>query len=107
MKPDLAYFTARGIVFEDGTTLEDVDALILGTGYDVRIPFLENGHTLTTDSAAHSNKTYDQGLVTNLRYLFPLHEHIISLAPEYPLNALSFIGLPIYVASCPSDYAQR
>ena len=48
----------------------------------------------------------DRGLTTNLRYLFPLHQHIFSLSASYPTNALAFIGLPILVANCPSDLAQ-
>lgn len=48
----------------------------------------------------------DRGLTTNLRYLFPLHQHIFSLSASYPTNALAFIGLPILVANCPSDFAQ-
>ena len=39
-KPRIAYFTNTSIVFEDGTSLSDVDSVILGTGYEFRIPFL-------------------------------------------------------------------
>lgn len=86
--------------------MEDVDTILLGTGYELRIPFLERGHALQVDHTAHSNATYKEGLATNTRYIFPVHQHIFSLCPNYPVTALSFIGLPLYVANCPSDIAQ-
>ena len=92
-------------MFRDGTN-SDADSVLLGTGYELRIPFLDEGNTLVTDPSAHSNVTHARGLVTNLRYLFPLHKHVLSLSPSYPPNALAFIGLPIFVANCPSDIAQ-
>lgn len=106
VKPEISHFTLDAVVFKDGSSTSDVDALLLGTGYDLRLPFLENGHSLSVDPSADSNETYTQGLVTNLRYLFPVYKHVLSLCPHYPTNALSFIGLPIYVANCPSDIAQ-
>lgn len=105
-KPEISHFTPSAVVFIDGTSISGVDALLLGTGYELRIPFLERGHALQVDPAAHSNVTYTQGLVTNTRYLFPVHRHVFSLCPNHPINALSFIGLPLYVSNCPSDIAQ-
>lgn len=83
-----------------------MDALILGTGYELRVPFLENSGSIKLDPTANSNKSTNGGLVTNLRYLFPLHQHIVSLCPSWPQNALTFIGLPIIISNCPSDIAQ-
>lgn len=77
--------------------------MILGTGYDFRIPFLEASGEV---SVKPKSSERDRGLTTNLRYLFPLHQHIFSLSASYPTNALAFIGLPILVANCPSDFAQ-
>lgn len=93
-------------MFQDGTSLSDVDAVLLGTGYELRLPFLERGDALEVDPSALSNSSHAHNLVTNLRYLFPIHQHVFSLCSKYPTNALSFIGLPIYVANCPSDMAQ-
>ncbi|KAF4605132.1 hypothetical protein EYR40_003915 [Pleurotus pulmonarius] len=104
--PQISHFSARGITLSDGQLLEDVDAVILGTGYENKFPFLDNGGTIVTDPAAHSNDTHKHGLVTNLRYIFPLHKHILSLCPSYPPTALAFIGLPIFTANCVSDTAQ-
>lgn len=106
MKPEISHFTPSGVAFRDGTFVSDIDALVLGTGYDLRLPFLEEGHALYVNASAKSNETYTEGLVTNLRYLFPVHEHVFSLCPNQPTNALAFVGLPIYVANCPSDAAQ-
>ncbi|KAF7985262.1 hypothetical protein HWV62_6391 [Athelia sp. TMB] len=105
-KPEISHFTHSEVVFVDGTVLADVDTVLLGTGYELRMPFLERGHALQVDRSAHSNTTYTQGLVTNTRYLFPVHRHIFSLCPNHPVDALAFIGLPLYVSNCPSDIAQ-
>lgn len=72
----------------------------------MRKPFLDEGHVLLTDRSANSNASFTEQLVTNTRYIFPLHQHILSLSPSYPVNALAFIGLPSFIANCPSDIAQ-
>jgi len=75
----------------------------------MRKPFLEAGHAITADPSAHGNNTSPgegHSLITNLKYIFPLHKHILSLCASYPPIALAFIGLPSAIANCPSDYAQ-
>ncbi|KAG6329657.1 hypothetical protein ID866_9433 [Astraeus odoratus] len=104
IKPEISYFTADEIVLVDGSTLQEVDVVLLGTGYDLRIPFLEHSREVVVKPG--SNETEGKGLTTNLRYLFPLHQHIFSLSHSYPTNALAFIGLPVLIANCPSDLAQ-
>lgn len=87
--------------------MHDVDAVILGTGYELRVPFLEAGSTIAVDPSAHTKDSRGKGsLTTNTRYIFPLHRHIASLCPSHPPNALTFIGLPVLVANCPADRAQ-
>lgn len=86
--------------------MADVDYIILATGYELRIPFLTDGGAIAVDAHARSCPDSPSTLTTNLRYLFPLHEHIFSLASSYPPTALSFVGLPMLVANCPSDIAQ-
>lgn len=39
-KPDIDHFTADGVVFTDGTS-EDLDVVLLCTGYEYRLPFLD------------------------------------------------------------------
>ncbi|KAF9481035.1 FAD/NAD(P)-binding domain-containing protein [Pholiota conissans] len=104
-KPEITEFTSKGVVFTDGTTA-DPDVILLGTGYELRKPFLEAGGELRADPSARDNSSVHKELVTNLYYIFPLHKHILSLSPSYPINALAFIGLPTYIPNCPSDIAQ-
>ncbi|KIJ65095.1 hypothetical protein HYDPIDRAFT_27819 [Hydnomerulius pinastri MD-312] len=104
VKPEISYFTPDGVVFSDGSIVNDVQSVILGTGYELRFPFLQEGGVV--DVRPGANKLEGDILTTNLRYLFPLHQHIFSLSPSYPTNALAFIGLPELVQNCPSDTAQ-
>ncbi|KAF9812240.1 hypothetical protein IEO21_06280 [Rhodonia placenta] len=107
-KPRISHFTSDAIVFADGTTLSDIDTVLLGTGYENRVPFLSAPHasTLHTDPAPTVNSSTARALTNNLHYIFPLHKHIFSLAPELPPTALAFVGLPVLIANCPSDNAQ-
>ncbi|EFI28607.1 dimethylaniline monooxygenase [Coprinopsis cinerea okayama7 len=104
--PDVSHFTPNSVVFVDGTELSDIDSVLLATGYVQRKPFLEAGGVITVDPQTTSNSSSSGTLTTNLRYIFPLHRHILSLSPEHPTNALAFIGLPTRIANCPSDIAQ-
>ncbi|KAG9311854.1 hypothetical protein JVU11DRAFT_8106 [Chiua virens] len=101
--PEIAYFTPDAVVFADGSHRHDIDSVILGTGYDLRIPFLESSGEV---AMIPKSSERGPGLTTNLRYLFPLHQHIFSLSASHPPNALAFVGLPILVSNCPSDLAQ-
>lgn len=93
-------------MFTDGSIADDVDAVLICTGYQTREPFLEKGHSLSIIPSSTKPNEKSHGLLSNLRYMFPLYKHTLSLSPDYPTNALSFIGLPIYVDNCPSDIAQ-
>ncbi|KDR84895.1 hypothetical protein GALMADRAFT_51787 [Galerina marginata CBS 339.88] len=104
-KPEISHFVPEGVVFVDGSIV-DPDVVLLGTGYEMRKPFLSDSGELKVDSSARDNSSVQETLATNLRYLFPLYRHILSLSPRYPTNALAFIGLPSYIANCPSDIAQ-
>ena len=42
------------------------DTMLLGTGYELRRPFLEHGHSVYTDPSASLNQPYTEGLLTNL-----------------------------------------
>ena len=102
-KPPIVYFNATSVVFEDGSALSDVDSFILATGYEFRVPFLSRvpkdsgvkSPALITSAETKSNSTTAHKLTSNLRYIFPLYEHIFSLSPQYPSTALAFVGLPI------------
>ena len=114
VKPPISHFTKTSVVFTDGTSLDDVDALILATGYQFLVPFLSRipkdagvtSPTLAISPTTTVNSTTALSLTTNLRYIFPLYEHIFSLSPAFPPTALAFVGLPVLIANCPSDSAQ-
>ena len=40
MKPNLKGFNGSGVVFEDGTVEENIDAVVFCTGYNGTFPFL-------------------------------------------------------------------
>jgi hypothetical protein len=108
-KPKISHFTNDSIVFIDGTSTSSADSLVLGTGYELRVPFLTAGRALTVDQNAHSplNSSAELGhLITNLRYIRPLWRHTLSLSSEFPLGALYFVGLPVLTSPCHSSIAQ-
>ncbi|PSR74330.1 hypothetical protein PHLCEN_2v9947 [Hermanssonia centrifuga] len=114
VKPPISHFTNTSVVFEDGTSLTSVDSLVLATGYEFRVPFLAQSPptsgivspALEVAPSTTANSTTAQVLTSNLRYIFPLYEHIFSLSPAHPPTALAFVGLPVLIANCPSDRAQ-
>lgn len=107
-KSTISHFTRDSVVFDDGTSLTDVDRIVLATGYELRVPFLSAPHSsvLLTDNHATTNSSTAQTLTTNLRYLYPLYRQIYPIVATVPPTALAFVGLPLIVANCPSDYAQ-
>jgi hypothetical protein len=53
LKPEILHFTIEAVVFRDGTT-SMIDAVLLGTDYEIRKPFLDEGEVLLTDPTAQS-----------------------------------------------------
>jgi hypothetical protein len=112
--PLIARFNTTSVIFADGSALHDVDSVLLATGYELKVPFLSaplssalsEQPIYQTPPEDRVNSTTAHVLTTNLRYLFPLHEHIFSLSKAHPPTALMFIGQPIGVSNCPSDRAQ-
>lgn len=41
MKPEIKCFTETGVEFVDGTQIDNIDAVVLGTGYLPEFPFLD------------------------------------------------------------------
>lgn len=103
-KPALSHFTADSVVFDDGSELTGIDIIVLGTGYEVRVPFLTNGDVLSIDEHRDPAK---QGLhlSTNLRYIRPVWRHIFALDPALPTTALAFVGLPVFVNNGPNSFS--
>lgn len=92
-------------MFEDGTSLPQIDTVLLATGYELRIPFLPSIRNASL-SAPLPDPTACDALTNNGRYLRPLFRHVFSLAPTHAPRALAFIGLPIFVDNAISDLAQ-
>ncbi|KAJ6519418.1 FAD/NAD(P)-binding domain-containing protein [Mycena sanguinolenta] len=88
---------------DNGTTLQDVDTIILATGYEVRVPFLSATNFL--DDTPHVLPSNDR-LTTNGRYMSPLYEHTVSLDSRYPPGALYFISLLTYNPTGMTNTAQ-
>ncbi|XP_041482053.1 flavin-containing monooxygenase 5-like [Lytechinus variegatus] len=83
VKPDVKRFTSTGVVFQDGTT-EDLDVVILGTGYIFRFPFLED-----------SVIKVEQNKLPLYKYVFPVnlqHPTIAFLGYIQPLGAINPIS---------------
>lgn len=119
-KPVTSNLTRSSVVFEDRSEAPDIDIIILATGYEYRIPFLcesdpyaynpslnkrlKGRSVLVTDRDTKSRP--DGPIASNLNYVFPVDRQIVSLSSLHPLNALTFIGLPVPIANAPSDIVQ-
>lgn len=77
----------RGVEFEDGTTENDIDAIVFATGYFYSLPFLSDVRPPLITDGSHVNHTY--------KHLF--------FAPR---PTLSFLALPQRVIPFPTAEAQ-
>ncbi|KAJ6118666.1 hypothetical protein N7471_013286 [Penicillium samsonianum] len=79
------------IHLKSGETLQDIDTIILCTGYQMALPFLDeyNDYGL---SAADAN---DRVLVTDGTQVHNLHQDIFYI----PDPTLAFVGIPFYTAT--------
>ncbi|KAI0264217.1 hypothetical protein BC834DRAFT_884304 [Gloeopeniophorella convolvens] len=102
----LSHFTPHEVVFADGRSLSHIDTVVLATGYELSIPFLSSSIRSTSVVDALPDCGSLETLTNNGRYLRPLFRHVFSLAQNHPPLALSFVGLPIFVANSISDVAQ-
>ncbi|EJD40489.1 FAD/NAD(P)-binding domain-containing protein [Auricularia subglabra TFB-10046 SS5] len=102
--PGISRFSMHGVHFVDGSSAE-VDVVFLATGYTMQVPFLTSGGALDIDRAGRA-WTGGSSLTNNLRYIYPLHEHVLSLDPAYPPGALAFAGLTQMINAAPAAYAQ-
>ncbi|GMR45239.1 hypothetical protein PMAYCL1PPCAC_15434, partial [Pristionchus mayeri] len=78
VKPQISKFTERGLVFEDGSKAEEVDTVVVATGYSFEFPILEKGELVKVE----------ENVVDLFEYIFPLAcEHdtlgIIGLIQPY------------------------
>ncbi|XP_053325356.1 dimethylaniline monooxygenase [N-oxide-forming] 2-like [Spea bombifrons] len=94
VKPSIKAFTETSVIFEDGTVVEDLDAVIFATGYSVCFPFLD-------DSIVNVN---EDNKVTLYKYVFPPHLEKPTLAF---LGVLQPFGGVIPVVELQSRWATK
>lgn len=75
IKPNISKFTETGVLFEDGSLIEQVDEIVMSTGFSFEFNLVENGQLIRT----HDNQ------VSLYQYMFP-----IELGDH---NSLAVIGL--------------
>lgn len=73
IKPDISFFTKSGVVFEDDTTVENLDAVVFCTGYKIVFSFLTQDILSTQDNQ-----------LSLFKYVF---------SPDLSHPTLAFIGL--------------
>ncbi|XP_022105093.1 dimethylaniline monooxygenase [N-oxide-forming] 5-like [Acanthaster planci] len=50
-KPGVEHFTSGGVVFEDGTRVDGLDAVVFATGYELSFPFFEDNSIIADNFA--------------------------------------------------------
>lgn len=73
LKSNISRFTKTGVVFEDGSTVDDLDVVIYCTGYKITFDFINDQLIQVQDNN-----------VTLYKYIFP---------PDHTNPTLGFIGL--------------
>lgn len=76
---------------KSGETLNDIDTIILCTGYQMALPFLDEYN----DYGASAAEANDKVLVTDGTQVHNLHEDIFYI----PDPTLAFVGIPFYTAT--------
>lgn len=56
IRPNIDHFTETGVVFTDGTTFEDIDAVIFATGFHIGFPYLDKTITDVKDNVVNLYK---------------------------------------------------
>ncbi|CAG8564524.1 4441_t:CDS:2 [Cetraspora pellucida] len=83
VKPNIAQLNEDGsIEFVDGTKIEDIDAVIYATGYQIEFPFLDREIVCDKEVLEEFEEEYRENLVWLYKRMFP---------PKYP--NIAFIGL--------------
>ncbi|RIB10226.1 flavin monooxygenase-like protein [Gigaspora rosea] len=83
VKPNISQLNEDGsIEFVDGTKVENIDAVIYATGYQIDFPFLDRDIVCDKDVLKDFEEEYKENLVWLYKRMFP---------PKYP--NIAFIGL--------------
>ena len=92
------------VVLVDGSRESDIDLIIIGTGYEVSIPFLPQIKLgVPTLPPPLPNELYN-----STYHVFPLAYQLFPLRGEFPPTSIAFTGLPSRVSPIPlfEDQAQ-
>lgn len=94
------------VVFDDGTTEDNIDHCILATGFQMHFPFLE-GTSMIDKNIPPDFPPLPSGKLFNSTYhVFPLAKDLFPLQAQYPISSIAFMGLIIRVAPLPLMEAQ-
>ncbi|KAL6732905.1 hypothetical protein Aduo_003614 [Ancylostoma duodenale] len=74
VKPNIDRFTEHDVYFTDGSKVENIDYVVLSTGYDITFPIVEGGELIKVD----------KNRVELYKYMYPL---------DQPHNTFAVIGL--------------
>ncbi|CDO70497.1 hypothetical protein BN946_scf184569.g40 [Trametes cinnabarina] len=88
------------VIFEDGTSENGIDHVILATGYQFNFPFLSEPDVVPSLPSPSSSQI-SPALYNSTYHIFPLAKHIFPLVSSYPPSSLVFLGLPLRVAPLP------
>ncbi|KAF9019694.1 FAD/NAD(P)-binding domain-containing protein [Hymenopellis radicata] len=98
------YNEDSSVVFEDGSTEDNIDHCLLATGYEMSFPFLSQD-SLTLD-VPPPIPPLPRDLYNSTYHVFPLAKQIFPIQAHYPPSSLAFLGLLVRVAPFPLLEAQ-
>lgn len=103
----LAELKANGqVVFDDGTTENNIDYCILATGFHMHFPFLEKASMIYNKIPPDFPPLPSGELFNSTYHVFPLAKYLFPLQAQYPISSIAFMGLIIRVAPFPLMEAQ-
>ncbi len=92
------------VLFEDGSTENNIDHCLLATGYEMSFPFLSpDSLTLNVPPPI---PPLPKDLYNSTYHVFPLAKQIFPIQAHYPPSSLAFLGLLLRVAPFPLLEAQ-
>lgn len=94
----------------DGTALENIDGVVLATGYRIDCAFLQPPvikkgcpPLMSEDGSCEDSESF---LYNSGNHMFPLARHLFPIHPSLPLGSLFFFGLPRPIVPFPLTEAQ-
>ncbi|KAG1812143.1 uncharacterized protein BJ212DRAFT_1465252 [Suillus subaureus] len=94
------------VVFDDGTTEDNIDHCILATGFHMHFPFFEGAAMINQNIPPDFPPLPPGELFNSTHHVFPLAKHLFPLQARYPTSSIAFMGLITRVAQFPLMEAQ-